>query len=191
MRGLFLTGSPGVGKSTLFFAIVEQLRLRGCSVGGIYAPEVREGGRRVGFRIVDLLSGESGWLAKEGGGEPRIGRYAVVTEEAERVGANAIYRAMRESCVIAIDEIGPMELAVAGLSRAIERALASEKPVLAVIHRRLHETHPSLFEMARRRGRVIEVTLNNRGFLLSQSRRLSHELWPGGHEGREGPDLHT
>ncbi|MCS7107494.1 MAG: NTPase [Acidilobaceae archaeon] len=189
MRGLFITGTPGVGKSTLFFAIVEELRRRGCAVGGIYAPEVREGGRRVGFRIVDLLSGESAWLAKEGSGEPRVGRYVVMVEEAGKVGANAIYRAIRESCVIGIDEIGPMEMAIGRLSRAIEEALVSEKPVLAVIHRRLPETHPRIFEMARRRGQVIEVTLNNRSSLLSQSRRLSDELWPGGHEGREGPHL--
>ncbi|MCX8196511.1 MAG: NTPase [Acidilobaceae archaeon] len=185
-----MTGEPGVGKSTLFFAIVRELRRRGCEVGGIYAPEAREGGRRVGFRIVDLLSGEGGWLAKEGRGEPRVGKYVVLVEEAERVGVKAIERALREACVVGIDEIGPMELIPAGLRGAIERALRAEKPLLAVIHRRLPLTHPHLFEMAKARGRILEVTIHNRASLLPQSRRLSHELWPGGDEGGQGADIH-
>jgi len=49
-RILLLTGTPGVGKTTLMGSLLAALRQR--RVGGFTTGEIREGGRRVGFRIV-------------------------------------------------------------------------------------------------------------------------------------------
>ncbi|MEM1873397.1 MAG: NTPase [Acidilobaceae archaeon] len=165
---LYLTGEPGVGKSTIFSKVVAELRSLGCSVGGFSAPEVRVGGSRVGFRIVDLATGEEGWLARAGApGRVRMGRYAVVEEDAVRVGVRALERALRECQVVAVDEIGPMELLVEELRRALEKAVESGRLYVAVVHRRLRETHPSIYEALVARAPIIRVTLENRGTLAS------------------------
>jgi nucleoside-triphosphatase len=40
-RIFLLTGSPGVGKTTLLLKVVEALRAKGYSVGGMISREVR------------------------------------------------------------------------------------------------------------------------------------------------------
>ena len=61
-RVLILTGTPGVGKTTVLTKTVEMLRKQGYNVGGMLSHEVREGGVRVGFEIQDLASDKRvGW----------------------------------------------------------------------------------------------------------------------------------
>ena len=62
-RVLLLTGSPGVGKTTVLIKTVDALKAKGVSVGGMISREAREGNVRVGFEIVDLTNGKHGWLA--------------------------------------------------------------------------------------------------------------------------------
>lgn len=164
---LGITGRPRVGKSTFFSRVVEELRRRGCSVGGFMAPEVRSGGRRIGFKIVAIDTGEEGFLARVGvsRGGPRIGRYVVGVSDVMRVAVPAILRALEGSKVIAIDEIGPMELVVPELEEAITKALSSGKPYVVVYHRRLPSSHPKLFRLIASTSCTVEVTEQNRGIL--------------------------
>ncbi|MCC6045125.1 MAG: nucleoside-triphosphatase [Desulfurococcales archaeon] len=183
--GFYITGAPGVGKSTVFMKVVDELRKLGCSVGGMYAPEVRMGGVRVGFMIVDLDSGARGWLARVGDFRgPRVGKYVVVVDDVLRVGVPALERALAGSNVIAIDEIGPMELAVPRLRSSIIRCIESGKLYLAVVHRGLSGRDPEVFKLISTRGSIVEVTLENRGRLLASAveiaRRISNEACPGG-----------
>lgn len=48
---LLIEGRPGVGKTTAAQCLVGILRGCGVSVTGFTTGEVREGGRRVGFRV--------------------------------------------------------------------------------------------------------------------------------------------
>lgn len=182
--GFYLTGLPGVGKSTIFMRVVEELRRLGCSIGGIYAPEVRVGGTRVGFMVVDLDSGVKGWLAKVGAsGGPRVGKYVVVVDDVLRVAVPALERALVEKEVIAIDEIGPMELAVSQLRRAIIKCIESGKLYLAVVHRGLRDRDPEIYRLISERGPIVEVTVENRGRLLAlageAARRIAYEAGCG------------
>jgi len=138
MDKILITGRPGVGKTTLFTRILSSLRSSGYRAAGFVCPEVREGGVRVGFKIVDLATGSSGWLAvsaeKVGPCRgPRVGRYCVVEDDVERVVAGAL-SSVEGADLVAIDEIGPMELSVEACRVAIYRALASWKPGLFVVH---------------------------------------------------------
>ena len=134
-RVLLLTGNPGVGKTTVLMKTVDALKERGVCVGGMISREAREGGARVGFELLDLSSGRRGWLAhvnqKTG---PRVGRYHVNIEDLDFIGARAIADAVENCDVIAIDEIGPMELFSAKFKEAVRKALESRKPVLAIVH---------------------------------------------------------
>ncbi|XP_017532718.1 cancer-related nucleoside-triphosphatase isoform X3 [Manis javanica] len=79
---VFLTGPPGVGKTTLIQKASEVLKSSGIPVDGFYTEEVRQGGRRIGFDVV-TLSGPRGLLSRvglellPGKRECRVGQYVV------------------------------------------------------------------------------------------------------------------
>ena len=175
---LGFTGPPGVGKSTIFSKIIAGLKELGCKVGGIAAPEVRTGSSRAGFKIVDLMSGEEGWLAKRGSGPPgapRVGRYYVVEDDVIRIGVPALRKAVERADVIGIDEIGPMELTLAPLRDAIVSALASQKPKVVVFHRRLRSSDPEVYRLVSK-GCTVEVSIANRSALGEVAPRLAEAL---------------
>ena len=134
-RILLLTGSPGVGKTTVLTKAAEVFRMKGVSVGGMISREVRENSVRVGFEILDLTSGKHGWLAhvnQQNG--PIVGKYHVNLDDLDKIGATAVIEAIEKCDAIAIDEIGPMELFSQKFKQAARQALASRKHVLAVVH---------------------------------------------------------
>jgi nucleoside-triphosphatase len=161
-RVLLLTGNPGVGKTTVLMKTVNALKESGYKVGGIISREVREGGTRVGFEIVDLRSSKRGWLAhvnqKSG---PRVGKYRVNIEDLAAIGARAILDAVENCDVIAIDEIGPMELFSEKFKEAVRKALESRKLVIAIVHWKARDV---LIGEARKRedAEIITVTYENR-----------------------------
>jgi nucleoside-triphosphatase len=134
-RLLLLTGEPGIGKTTVLVRTVEDLKARGYSIGGMITREVRSFGSRVGFEILDLSSNRKGWLAhinlRAG---PQVGRYHVNLQDLDSVGAEAIERAVESFDIIAIDEIGPMELFSEKFRGAVGRAVESCKLVVSVVH---------------------------------------------------------
>lgn len=132
-----VTGAPGSGKTTVVERTVDLLAEAGYEAGGVYCPEVREDGERVGFDIRDATTGESRTLARvdrETG--PSVGKYRVAVGNVDAVAATAIERAREEADVVVVDEIAPMEVASDAFCRRVRRALDSEVPVVAAIHRR-------------------------------------------------------
>ena len=169
----FLTGRPGIGKTTVLLRIVEKLKKEGLKVGGFISREVREDGARVGFKIISLDDGREGWLAhvKQPIG-PKIGKYRVCMEDLESIGVNAIQRAIRESEIIVIDEVGPMELFSQSFRKVLVESLNSEKTILGTIHYRIKT--PLIAEIkAREDVAIIEVTWKNREELPE---KITHEI---------------
>lgn len=162
---LLLTGSPGVGKTTVLLTVVEALKAKGYSVGGMLSREIRSCGARVGFEILDLSSGRHGWLAhvdqKSG---PQVGKYRVNLEDLNSIGAEAIVRAVENFDVVAIDEIGPMELFSEKFKEAVKRAVKSGKPVVGVVHWKAQD---KLIDEVKARDdtEVIVVSVENRAKL--------------------------
>ena len=162
---LLITGSPGTGKTSVLLRTVDALKVRGYSVGGVVSREARVGWVRVGFEILDLGSGRRGWLAhvnqKVG---PRVGRYRVNLKDLEDIGANAIVDAVENFDVVAIDEIGPMELFSEKFKDAVRRAVECGKVVVGVVHWRVRDR--LIEEMKNREDtEVIAVTSENRARL--------------------------
>jgi nucleoside-triphosphatase len=159
---VFLTGPPGVGKSTVLQRVRDFLIARGYKVGGVCCPEIRVNGVRVGFEIVDVASGRRGILAKVGyGGEKRVGKYGVNILDLTLIGVNALRHAVDEADIILIDEVGPMEMKGKEFQSAVLRVIEGQKPVVGVIHWRMH--HPVVDAIKRQRDAVIfEVTPQNR-----------------------------
>ncbi len=130
-----LTGLPGVGKTTLIRHLYSHYKEKGLRISGITTDEVREGDRRIGFKITDLSSGEEGWLARVGESEgPRIGKYFVVSEDLERIGVGALREAITgNSDLILIDEIGPMEMTNKSFRECITNLLSQNRIIVATV----------------------------------------------------------
>ncbi len=169
---LAITGPPGAGKSTLARKIVEELKKKGLKVCGISCPDVREGGRRVGFVVEDLESGERAWLAKVSGCPgPRVGRY-FLCPEAEELAVKALNK---ECDVYLIDEIGPMELKLPRLREAMLKVVKGNKPFVAVHHLRLRDRD---FLEALRRCHRIYITRETREEAWKEVLRLLSSFCP-------------
>lgn len=135
-----LTGTPGVGKSTVVSKVIIRLKSRGVIVGGCLSFEKRAKGQRIGFAVRDLTSGNEGELATVGGSlGPRVGKYRVNLRDLAAVGANGLLGAAASSELIVIDEVGPMELVSPEFRRAVKACMASGKPIFAVVHERMQD----------------------------------------------------
>jgi len=162
---LLVTGSPGAGKTTIFLRIIEALRARGHSVGGMVSREVRSCGTRVGFEILDLSSNKRGWLAhvnqKIG---PQVARYRVNIKDLDCIGVEAIAGAAENCDIVAIDEIGPMELHSEKFREAVIRVVEGGKLVVGTVHWKARD---NLIEAIRARedAEIYKVTYDNRGNL--------------------------
>ena len=158
----FVTGSPGIGKTTILLKTAEALEKKGYKIGGMLSCEAREKGARVGFEIIDIETKRRGWLAhvRQSSG-PQVGKYRVNLVNLEAIGALAIRNAVVNAQIVIIDEIGPMELHSSAFKEAVEAALGSGKPVIGVIHERAKD---SLINEIRKRddAQIIQVTRGNR-----------------------------
>ncbi|KAG5194563.1 hypothetical protein R6Z07F_019127 [Ovis aries] len=178
-RHVFLTGPPGVGKTTLIQKATEVLKSSGVPVDGFYTEEVRQGGRRIGFDVV-TLSGIRGPLSRIGS-EPlpgkrecRVGQYVVDLTSFEQLAlpvlrnAGASGRPGQSICVI--DEVGKMELFSQPFIQAVRQALSTPGTVvLGTIP--IPKGKPlALVEEIRTRKdvKVFSVTKENRNHLLPE-----------------------
>ena len=169
-RVLILTGAPGVGKTTVLSKTVEALKVKGVSVGGMISREVRKDNVRVGFEILDLTTGKRGWLAQVGQSGPQVGKYHVNLNDLDNVGVAAIIQALEKCEVIAIDEIGPMELFSPKFKQAVAQALESKKLMLMVVHGKAKD--PIVTQIKRRvDAEIFNVTFSNRENLTEQLAR--------------------
>jgi nucleoside-triphosphatase len=156
-----VTGSPGVGKSTL---VQKAAAATGCRVGGVLARDKRFKDRRIGFELLDLATGATGILADEAGSGPQLGKYRVHPEELDRVGAQAVEDGL--GCdLIVVDEVGPMEISSRRFVAAVEKAISSDKPMLVVLH---EWSQHRLAKKIRGTFKVITVTKENRDALVKE-----------------------
>ena len=158
-----ITGRPGIGKTTIFRKIYEFLANSGLKIAGFYCPEIRERGRRIGFRIRSMDGEMERWLAKiKGCDGPTVGRYTLCSEAVEVI--KYVVENIGNADVVMVDEIGPMELKVKDIKRAIVRILDLGKPGIFVVHERLRDR-----ELRKRLdGNTcwFQITLDNRDYIL-------------------------
>ncbi|MFO8009313.1 MAG: NTPase [Dehalococcoidia bacterium] len=164
MNNLFLEGRPGVGKTTLLRNAAN--RLADFRIGGFYTSEIREGGARVGFAI-ETFPGVTGVLAhfsyREG---PRVGKYTVDVNTFEKIGVRELERALSDSDIILIDEIGRMELLSAEFRKVVVACLDSNKPVTATI---MSRPDPFVDQLKDRSDcRLLKVTAKDREALVER-----------------------
>lgn len=159
---IFLTGRPGIGKTSLLRRTMQLLYEKGHIPGGIFCPEIRERGSRVGFAIVDVATRERGILAhiRQPVG-PRISKYHVNLDDVRGVAVRAIDNALERADYIVLDELGPMELFSNEFVEAVRRAIQHRKPVLGIIHWKM--MHPLIDQIrSDERSEILTITEDNR-----------------------------
>lgn len=164
-RAILLTGRPGVGKTTVIRGVLARWE---AGAGGFYTEEIREQGRRTGFRLVTLDGAESTLASVNISSPYRVGKYGIDLDDLEKVGVEALYRAMRqpEMSLLVVDEVGRMELFSPAFREAVERALDSPKLVLGSVMARSHPWVDAI--KARPDVSLVEVTRLNRSTLPEQ-----------------------
>jgi len=164
-RLIFITGRPGIGKTSVLLRAADALKTKGYKVGGMVSREVRKGGVRVGFEIVDFETGRRGWLAHVNQPTgPQVSKYRVNLNDLNVIGASSILNAVAKADVIVVDEIGPMELFSPAFKEAVTQAMKSEKPVLGTVHQNARDPLITAIR-ATKDAEILEVTYENRGNL--------------------------
>jgi len=161
-RLIFLTGRPGVGKTSVLLRAVDILKSQGYKIGGMISHEARERGVRVGFEIVDFGTGRKGWLAHVNQPTgPRVSKYRVNLSDLDTIGASSILNAVKDADIIVVDEIGPMELFSSHFREAVMKAVESGKMIIGTIHYRAREQLINDIK-AQQDAEILEVTPANR-----------------------------
>lgn len=174
MRSILMTGRPGVGKSTLVEQVLQVLPAS-IRVAGMLSGELREDGRRQGF-TVRAIGGASGILASPNlPGEPRFG--SKLPDGNRRLGLS-LRHLEEDVCpkvagslpadLVALDEIGPMQVSSSTFRALVHQILDSEVPLLASIalepHAWLdqlkHDNRLSLLELTPRNRDVVREMLS-------------------------------
>lgn len=162
-RHLLLTGRPAVGKTTVVRRLAGQLSAaaaqeedrprpeggaetetspgsparppspRPVALAGFYTEEIRDGGRRRGFRAVTLPGDRRKTIAHEDiEGRPRVAAYGVDVDAVDAL-AEATLEAASDASAILIDEVGKMECCSDRFVEVTRELLEGRKPVVATV----------------------------------------------------------
>ncbi|NIS73970.1 MAG: AAA family ATPase [Deltaproteobacteria bacterium] len=133
-KNILITGSPGIGKTTLALRVGQELSDLGPV--GFITEEIREMGTRKGFSL-HSFDGRSGILAHvDQGGGFRVGKYGVDVSGFEKF-LDDICFFDSSSGLIILDEIGKMECYSKKFREMVPRLFDDEeKVIVATVARR-------------------------------------------------------
>jgi nucleoside-triphosphatase len=132
-KNILITGTPGVGKTTLIKKILD--RQKDLKATGFYTEEIRENGIRKGFALVDLNGKKSVLSHVRIRSLFRVGKYGVDIERFNNF-LDGIDFFDSQTDFIVIDEIGKMECYSDKFLSLMQKLLDSETMVIATIARK-------------------------------------------------------
>jgi nucleoside-triphosphatase len=126
---ILLTGPPRSGKSTLIEKVIKRVKR---PATGFFTRELREKGKRVGFRI-ETLDGKTGLLAHQNiKSNYRVGKYGVNIENLDQIAVPSMLPSTIDQLVV-VDEIGKMECFSRLFKETLLRVLSTENQVIGSI----------------------------------------------------------
>ncbi|MFA5859103.1 MAG: nucleoside-triphosphatase [Elusimicrobiota bacterium] len=156
-KNLFITGTPGVGKTMLLREVCLPYMPR---LGGFYTETVMDGNTREGFILKTLCGKYNGILAKKGmKAKHKLNKYGIDLTVLDNIGVIAVDNAVATRDLVVIDEIGTIEILSPRFCECVARALASKKKVLATIRMNAQPFSDEIKRMYD--SEVVEVTRQN------------------------------
>jgi nucleoside-triphosphatase THEP1 len=155
-----IIGDREEGKTACLRRLVDDLQAQGKKVSGFFAIGVHNNeGVRDGFRIQNIETGEEAEFCVTGGdqGWERIGRFRINPAGLAKGYEWMSTERIRNSDILVIDELGPLEMAGRGWSDLISRILAeSPKPMVWTVRRSLAEKVAVRWNV----GKVVKIELS-------------------------------
>lgn len=170
-----IAGLPGSGKTQVLLRVIEMLRDEELTIGGMITEPIIEGHRRVGFNVVNWMTGEKKVFAHVNFDTGvMVDKYEVDLEALDSVGVAAINKAIKDEVdLIVIDEIGKMEMESEKFNDAVREALDTDIAMMMTIHKK--SRNPLLQDIRRRDDiRMLEVTPINKNLLPYKISRIMH-----------------
>ncbi len=139
---ILITGPPRCGKSTLISMLIEYFKKKSYKIEGFLTPEIRKKGKRIGFDIKNLNTGEQVPLARIGTHDLqfKLGRYSIFLENLEKTLDKLKFDDIKKADFLIIDEIGKMELFSKKFQELLKKLFKSDISILATIGQKLK--HP-------------------------------------------------
>lgn len=160
---IFITGESGVGKTTLIEEIGVFLIKKGINVSGFITKEERREGKRIGFKIIELISKkEYIFASKIIQSNVKFGSYFLLLENLEKVLNESINRNYK---YLIIDEIGKMEFYSKYFKEKIFDLMKTDKNIIAVLHRDFVDN----FKIY---GKIFILTRENRNYIKDEILKL-------------------
>ncbi len=171
---IFITGKPGIGKTTVIKKVVDLLKDK---IIGFWTEEQRDliTNKRVGFKII-TTDGDIATLASKTITFPfRVGSYGVNVKEFETVVIPLLEKAIvHRDKIIVIDEIGKMELFSEKFVDLVKKIIFNGNfNIIATIPSK--DVHPLVSSIRRlKEGNLIEITMENRDKIPVYIYKLFH-----------------
>lgn len=158
---IFLTGKPGIGKTTVVKKIVSLLKDRAI---GFWTEEFRAlvNNKRQGFKVI-TTEGKTATMASKILNSPfRVGSYGVNIRDFENIIIPLLENAIKQKDkIIVIDEIGKMELFSEKFIDLIKKIVFNDIYwVIATIP--IKDVHPLVLSIRKLKGNLIEISEENR-----------------------------
>jgi nucleoside-triphosphatase len=157
VRMVVVTGATGSGKTSAVIAAIGELVTGGRQVAGFVQPGVWDEGKKTGFSIRDVATGEETMLARRV--ERDSGQYGTSFRFADS-GFELARKALAAAApgtVLVVDELGPMELRGHGHMRAVKKALTTDHLAGVVVVVRRHLVPSLLAALAAPNAVVIDI----------------------------------
>jgi nucleoside-triphosphatase THEP1 len=136
------------GKSSTALELVEKVKSLGLKVGGIVAPSKYEGGKLIGFDIINLQTGQKRCLSRLCS-VIADGKRFEFTKAGEKFGKGALDPEKLKGCnLIVIDEFGPFEIQGCGWRKEIDLLIEFNiAPLLIILRKELKKQVQVLYNI--------------------------------------------
>ena len=170
-----ISGQPGTGKTKTVLRIAKMIEDK-FKIGGFTTNPIREDGEITGFNLKDFTTGEEELSAsvlwdvkpKIPGMNPESRPLGIRLDAVNRIATSSVEKAIEESDLILVDEVGKLVSESKEFSAVLKEALKCGKPMLITMHKR---SRNPLLQSIRKRDdlRTLEVTPINSAILPSKA----------------------
>ncbi len=174
-RAILIGGQPGTGKTKTVLRIAKMVEEK-FNIGGFTTHPIEEEGEIVGYNLKDFITQEEELSAsvrwdvkpKVPGRNPESTPLGIRLDAVNRIATASVQKAIEESDLILVDEVGKLVSESKEFSAVLKEALKCGKPMLITMHKR---SRNPLLQSIRKRDdlRTLEVTPINSAILPSKA----------------------